>query len=878
MADFRINVVVDPANAQRGTRQVDNSLRRTERNADRLRGTIARAFSFIAVGAGIRQITLLADTFTNLQNRLGQVTTSTRELAAVTDELFEVSRRTRQSFETTAELYARVALSTRELGISQRQTVQFTESLNQAVVLSGASAQEAQAGLIQLSQGLASGTLRGDELRSVLEQLPAVADVISESLGVTRGELRQLGTDGRINADVVIQAFAEAREELAERFARTIPTVGQAFVVLRNSIIQTVGAFDQSSGASTAFARAILALADNFDVLLRSLGTVITALTIGFTRQAIGGAINAVRTLTLLIAANPIGAIVVGVTLAISALINFSDQIAFTSDGLVTLADFARAVFQIVSENVSSIANSFRSDFGGAIMIAQQLVASLGLSFDGLFDLIVSFINRSIGLFVGFGRSVSSIFSDISEVVRSVFSGDAILDGETSLLDIAGRIGRNASTAFTEGFEQDFVGDLVGLVTPAFESVVDRARSISQQRIAEENRRQEADQAARAALSTTRAGGGAGAVDTGFQEILQGLQQQASLLQLNNREREIQQGLLAAQDQLNRQLSESENTLLDSELRRVQSLQNQSDILESIRGPQDEYVATLEAANALLQQGTISIQEYNAALQQTQLGGAISDLQTQLGGGDQFEIQTDAIREQLAERQELVQQAVDARVLTELEGINLITQAQMDAAAQIQAIEQARFSSQLQAGQQTFGALASITGSFVGQQSSAYRNLFAIQKGFALASSIIAVQTAISNSAKLGFPQNVAAIAGAVAQTAGIVAEIRGTQFAGAFQNGGDFTVAGSGGTDSQMVSFQATPGERVSVQTPQQQRTGDGPTPPPQSEAAPVTIVNVVDPALVEDFLNTPAGERLLVNSIGRNASSVNSALQGGL
>src|SRR5690606_2602352 len=98
------------------------------------------------------------------------VTTGTENLTTVTSRLFDVANRTRSSFEGTANLYARVALATKELGIGQQELLTFTERVNQAIILSGASAQEAQAGLIQLSQGLASGALRGDELRSVLEQ------------------------------------------------------------------------------------------------------------------------------------------------------------------------------------------------------------------------------------------------------------------------------------------------------------------------------------------------------------------------------------------------------------------------------------------------------------------------------------------------------------------------------------------------------------------------------------------------------------------------------------------------------------------------------------------------------------------------------------
>lgn len=249
--------------AQRGQRELEQQFKKTD-NAGRL---LKNTVSALGVSFGIRQLQQVVDTYTNIQNRLKLVTDGTAQLIGVTEELFEISNSTRQSFESTAEVYARTALATKELGLSQRETLDFTKSLNQAVVLSGASATESAAGLIQLSQGLASGTLRGDELRSVLEQLPAVADVIAKGLGVTRGELRKMGEEGRITADQVINAFADAREELNDKFGQTVPTIGQSFVVLRNEVIQFVGEMDKASGASSRLAGLILTMADNVQTL-----------------------------------------------------------------------------------------------------------------------------------------------------------------------------------------------------------------------------------------------------------------------------------------------------------------------------------------------------------------------------------------------------------------------------------------------------------------------------------------------------------------------------------------------------------------------------------------------------------------------------------
>ena len=237
---------------------------------------LQRALFVVGAGAILRGIQNLSDTFTDMQNRLKLVTSGTADLVGVTEELFAISNRTRTAFEATATIFSRTALSVQQLGISQRETLQFTESLSKAIILSGAGAQEATAAMIQLGQGLASNRLSGDELRSVLEQLPFVADVIAKSLSITRGELRAFGKEGKITAITVLNAFREAREEIAEKFAKTIPTIGQAFIVLKNNVIETIGAFNTANGAAQGFAAAIIFLASNFDTLFNILAVGIT--------------------------------------------------------------------------------------------------------------------------------------------------------------------------------------------------------------------------------------------------------------------------------------------------------------------------------------------------------------------------------------------------------------------------------------------------------------------------------------------------------------------------------------------------------------------------------------------------------------------------
>lgn len=214
----------------------------------------------MAVDAGIA-IVKMGDKYTQLGNRIKTVTATEAEMRRVREQLLEISNRTRVETGATVEVYARMAAAGQSLGKSQREVLQFTESLNKAVKLSGATSQEAQAGMIQLAQGLGSGALRGDELRSVLEQLPAVADVIAKSLGVTRGQLRKLGEDGKITADVVFEAFKKSRAEIDQKFGKSAVTAGDAWTVLRNKLEASVGKLLENTNVIPMIVKAIEGLA-----------------------------------------------------------------------------------------------------------------------------------------------------------------------------------------------------------------------------------------------------------------------------------------------------------------------------------------------------------------------------------------------------------------------------------------------------------------------------------------------------------------------------------------------------------------------------------------------------------------------------------------
>lgn len=224
--------------------------------------SVKAIFATLGISILVKESIQAADSFKLMEGRLSLVTKGTIELANAQEELFKISQNTRQSFKDTVDLYTSLARSTQQLGKSQKETLGVTETINKAIIISGASADSAKAALVQLGQGFASGTLRGDELNSVLEQTPRIAEAIAKGMGKTIGELRQLGADGKLTGEAVFEALQKQAQSIDEEFSKMPKTVGQATTQMGNAMIDFVSTIDKATGASSLLAEGISKLSE----------------------------------------------------------------------------------------------------------------------------------------------------------------------------------------------------------------------------------------------------------------------------------------------------------------------------------------------------------------------------------------------------------------------------------------------------------------------------------------------------------------------------------------------------------------------------------------------------------------------------------------
>lgn len=197
-----------------------------------------------ATGLAVRAIADYSDTYKNLQGQLRLVTGTQEELNDVWTESLDIANGTGVSLESTVTLYARMARATEELGVSQSDLLGITDTINKAFVVSGATAQESSAAIVQLSQAMAKGRLDGQELNAILEQSPRLARLIAVEMDAPIGALKDLGSQGKITSEIMISAFENGADAVDEEFAKMPITVGRAMNEVQNQLLNAFGKAD----------------------------------------------------------------------------------------------------------------------------------------------------------------------------------------------------------------------------------------------------------------------------------------------------------------------------------------------------------------------------------------------------------------------------------------------------------------------------------------------------------------------------------------------------------------------------------------------------------------------------------------------------------
>jgi tape measure domain-containing protein len=262
--NFANNTVRSGASIVAQNGKVEGSFDRIGQGINRLGRFAGWAAAIGISGATLLGITQAADGFTNLESKLRTITSSEDQLIRTRQNLFDLSQETRQQVESTATLYTRLTRATEQQNLSDQTRLRLTETINKAFVVSGATTAEATNAIIQLSQGLAAGALRGEEFNSVAEQGPIILDLLSKNLGVTRGELRGMAFDGKLTTEVLINGLLSGSQQVDAAFAKMAITIGGAGTQVGNAFKVWLGETDKAVGGTQLLTSALTALAENF--------------------------------------------------------------------------------------------------------------------------------------------------------------------------------------------------------------------------------------------------------------------------------------------------------------------------------------------------------------------------------------------------------------------------------------------------------------------------------------------------------------------------------------------------------------------------------------------------------------------------------------
>ena len=252
-------------------RQIGEGVNSISQQLAQLQRLYAVLVGLRGLGAMASDVAETADAYNNLQARIKLATGEGEAFTAAFAEVVDISTRTSSSLEQTGQLFAKLTEAGKSAGLSTQaavsQALGLTETINQAIQLSGGSAESARAAVTQLVQGLQGGVLRGDEFNSVMEQSPRLAKALADGLGVTTGELRKMAEAGSLSADTVMAALKGQSDTLKREFSTLPPTVGRALENLSTNWTVYVGEADKATGASRLAAGAIAALAENLDTV-----------------------------------------------------------------------------------------------------------------------------------------------------------------------------------------------------------------------------------------------------------------------------------------------------------------------------------------------------------------------------------------------------------------------------------------------------------------------------------------------------------------------------------------------------------------------------------------------------------------------------------
>lgn len=423
--------------ASKRTDDFNDALKRTEaataRASNGLSQFIKTAVGFAAVKKGMD----LADTYTNTNARLGMITNSLAEQRSLQNDIFAAANRARGSYTEMASAASKMRMLAGDSFGSNQEAVAFTELLTKSLKVSGAGTAEQNSAFLQLTQAMAAGRLQGDEFRSVMENAPMVADAIAQYMGKSKGELKELSSQGLITADIVKNAMFQAAGDIEEKFNTMPMTFGDVGTMMLNSFLETFGGgFEKVSGMLNS----------------SSFGQILDGWNAGL--SFVSGGFN--KLVDAIVAGGPIVQTFFSVAIIMAGL--WASKM-FLAAGATMLAHWPLLLIVgligmvIMALNSAGVSFSTTFSFIGGLLgtfyaLGYNIVASLWNLFVSFAEFLANVFTNPlasiVNLFVNMSISVLNVIKSIAEAIDAVFGSN-----------LAGAVGQFISRGqnFADGFK-----------------------------------------------------------------------------------------------------------------------------------------------------------------------------------------------------------------------------------------------------------------------------------------------------------------------------------------------------------------------------------------------------------------------------------------
>lgn len=403
-----------------------------------------------------------ADAMQSLDSQIKLVTKSEEEYLTVRQKVRDIADQNYADIEATTNLYQNSARALANLGKTQQEALVFTNAVSLAMRTGGKSALEQKSALYQLGQAMQSGVLNGDEFRSISENAPILLDLVAKKLNVTRGEVKELASDGKITSQVIYETLANATPMLEEMAKKMPVTMGQAFALVRNKYKEFIGDFmNNDTGLSGVIAKSLAISSLHFNTFAKVAVAGAGLAMLGFTnRILISG--KAMTTLATIMKAHPIFAMA-SVVMAVST----------ANRGLeATLDDLGKSL-SMVGLMIKDTVNLFSELGSTAYQIFRDITSNAQDTTQTSSQLFGGFFSDTGSGFTGLMHGTAKTFDAMATTVKTFgkLAGENIAYFVTNTWDLFKIMANNIAFVF-ENIVNSVVGKSVNFIIEKINSIL----------------------------------------------------------------------------------------------------------------------------------------------------------------------------------------------------------------------------------------------------------------------------------------------------------------------------------------------------------------------------------------------------------------------